>query len=165
MRLSLIVAMAENRVIGRDNALPWHISADLQRFRQVTMGKAVIMGRRTWESIGRPLPGRHCIVVSRDPRFEPDCIEVARSLEAAVKAAEGGGTDGTFVIGGAALYEQALPHASRIYLTQVHAEVDGDTRFPEFDSSQWREVSSARFEAGDKADHPYSFVILDRVAA
>ncbi|CCQ73478.1 dihydrofolate reductase [Magnetospira sp. QH-2] len=162
MRISLIVAMAENRIIGRANGLPWRISADLKHFKAITTGKAVIMGRKTYESIGRPLPDRHNIVVSRDLDFEPDCVEVARSLKAALHAAEGWGDDEAMVIGGAAIYEQALAQADRLYLTEVHAEVQGDVSFPEFDPCQWRELSRERHSAGQGADHDYSFVVLER---
>ncbi len=161
MRISLIAALAENRVIGRENGLPWRIPGDLRRFRDITMGKAVIMGRRTFESIGKPLPGRHNIVVSRDLAFAPQNVEVARALDAALRAAEGWGDDEAMVIGGASLYEQALPRADRLYLTEVHAEVDGDTLFPDVDPAEWEELSRHE-KAADGETLAHSFVVLAR---
>ncbi|GAB6053511.1 type 3 dihydrofolate reductase [Magnetospira thiophila] len=162
MRLSLIVALAENRVIGRANGLPWRIPGDLKHFKQITMGKAIIMGRKTFESIGRALPGRHNIAVSRDLAFAPDFVEVARTLDAALHAAAGWGDEEALVIGGAELYRQALPQVERLYLTEVHAQVEGDVLFPEWDREQWHELSRQRHEATDGAQYPYSFVTLER---
>ncbi|WP_119278071.1 dihydrofolate reductase [Calidithermus roseus] len=165
--LSLVVAMAENRVIGRDNTLPWRLPNDLKRFRRLTMGHPVIMGRKTYESIGKPLPGRTNIVVTRTPGYSaPGCMVVG-SLEAALRVAEAAPHDParpreTFVIGGAELYAQALPLADRIHLTLVHAEVAGDTFFPAFDQSVWREVSRERHEPDDQHAYAYSFVTLER---
>jgi len=141
MPLSLIVAVAENGVIGREGTLPWHISADLKRFKQLTMGHAIIMGRRTWESLGRPLPGRRSIVVSRNPNFTATGAEVAPSLDAALQLASANSE--AFVIGGASLYEAALPKADRLYMTRVLASVEGDTFFPAFDANQWRKVEAS----------------------
>lgn len=169
MRLSLIVAVAENGVIGRDNGLPWRLSGDLRRFKEITMGKPLIMGRRTFESIGRPLPGRTNIVLSRDPSFRPDNVEVVGDFpsarEAAVNAARRAGVTEIMVIGGAGIYALALPQADWIYLTEVHAAPDGDAVFPAYDRADWVEVDRARQKAapGDTAD--YSFVILDRKTA
>lgn len=166
MRLSLIVAVAENGVIGCDNGLPWRLTGDLRRFKEITMGKPVIMGRRTFESIGRPLPGRCNIVLSRDPSFRPDGVTVAGDFPsargAAEKDAQRSGATEIMVIGGAGVYRLAVPLAGRIYLTEVHAAVDGDTVFPAYDKSDWIERSRARQPAasGDTAD--YSFVMLDR---
>jgi dihydrofolate reductase len=157
--LTLVVAMSENRVIGRDNALPWHLPADLAHFKAVTMGKPIVMGRLTWESIGRPLPGRHNLVVSRT-LAAADGATVVPSLDAALAAA--GDAPEVCVIGGARLFEDALRKARRIHLTEVHAEVDGDVHFPPLDSSEWREVSRERREPDERNAHPMSFVTLER---
>ena len=167
MRLALIAAVADNGTIGRDGGLPWRLSNDLRYFRSITMGKPVIMGRRTYESIGKPLPGRANIVVSRNGSFAPDGVTVAADLDAAIAAAEAlaaeAGADEILVIGGAALYDAALPRADRLYLTEVHAGIDGDVHFPPFDRSAWREVSRTAHPAGEKDEHPHSFVVLDRI--
>lgn len=135
-RLALIAALARNRVIGRDNRLPWRLPADLRFFKRTTTGKPLLMGRRTWESIGRPLPGRRMIVLSRDPNYQaPGCM-MARSLDEAVELA--GAVPEIMVIGGAALYRQTLPLADRLYLTRVEADVPGDVWFPEWNEGNWR---------------------------
>jgi len=162
MRISLVVAMAANRVIGRDNGLPWHLPADLQHFKRITMGKPILMGRRTWESIGRPLPGRTSIVITRDAGYAaPGCI-VVHSVEAALQAAAECG-DEAMVIGGAEFYAQVLPRADTLYLTRIHADFDGDTVFPELDESEWREVERSDCEPDAKNPYRYSFIRLDRV--
>jgi len=168
MELSLICAMAENRVIGRNNKLPWHLSEDLKYFKRTTMGNCIIMGRKTYQSIGRALPGRTNIVVSRDKQFQAEAIKVANSIPAALKIAESvaskDGCTEAFVIGGAALYAAALPVAHRIHLTRVHAEVDGDTYFPEFEHQQWREVSRQDYCATASNPYNYSVCVLERSA-
>jgi dihydrofolate reductase len=158
--LSLVAAIARNRVIGIGGRLPWHLPEDLRRFKRLTMGAPVIMGRRTHESIGRPLPGRRNIVVTRQATAHwPGCT-VAPSLAAALALAAD--APEAFVIGGAALYAEALPHANRLYLTLIDAAYDGDTRFPEFEAAAWREVSR---EPGIGASGlPYSFVTYERRA-
>ncbi len=160
MRIALIVAMAENRVIGRNNTLPWHLSADLKHFRKLTTGKPIIMGRRTHESIGRPLPERTNIVITRDRHFRSAGCLVVHSVDEALQAA--GDADEVMVMGGAQLYEQMLERADRIYLTRVHAEVEGDTWFPALDDAQWCETACESFSADERNDHDYSFVVLDR---
>ena len=155
MTLSLIAAVAENGVIGRDGGLPWRLSADLKRFKSLTMGHAVIMGRRTWESIGRPLPGRRMIVVSRQPGYAAAGVEVVGDFEAARTLCAGDAE--AFVIGGAEFYCTALPVADRFYLTRVHAEVAGDATFPDVDWSAWRLVKSERNTADAKNEFDYSF--------
>lgn len=136
--VSLIAAMAKNRAIGLDNRLPWRLPEDLAHFKRTTMGKPVIMGRKTWESLGRPLPGRLNLVVTRNPDWQADgCVAVA-SLDAALAAA--GPVDEAFVIGGAELYGHALARADRLYLTEIGIEVAGDAFFPEFDRTGWREA-------------------------
>ena len=158
--LSLVAAIARNRVIGIGGRLPWHLPEDLRRFKRLTMGAPVIMGRRTHESIGRPLPGRRNIVVTRQTAAHWAGCAVAPSLAAAL--ALGADAPEAFVIGGAALYAEALPHASRLYLTLIDAAYDGDTWFPEFAAAAWREVSR---EPGIGASGlPYSFVTYERRA-
>ena len=164
MRLALIAAVARNGVIGRDGQLPWRISADLRFFKSTTMGKPMIMGRRTFESIGTALPGRTSIVVSRRTDFAADDVEVAADLQHAVAIAARTDADEVMVIGGGEIYAAALPLADRLYLTEVHIDAAGDVRFPALDRSQWREVS--------RADHPadgdtpaFSFVTLERIAS
>jgi dihydrofolate reductase len=167
MKVSLIVAMAENRVIGRNNQLPWYLPEDLRYFKRVTMGKPVVMGRKTFESIGKPLPGRTNIVVSRNPDFHAEGVRVVKDLMMARAVCESfaivEGIEEVMVIGGAQIYEQALPMADRLYLTEVHAEVAGDALFPEFDRSQWRELGRQQFLAAEANPYDYSFVILERL--
>lgn len=155
MSLSLIVAVAENGVIGRDNVLPWHIPEDLRYFKQATSGKTVIMGRKTFQSIGRPLPNRVNIVITRDPSFAADGILVAGSLDDALTKA---GDGEAMVIGGSSLFNEALPRADRFYLTEVHRAYDGDVHFPAWDRAPWREVKRQRV-AGDP---DISFVVFER---
>lgn len=160
MVISLVVAMARNRVIGRDNLLPWKLPADLAYFKQVTMGHPVIMGRRTHESIGRPLPGRHNIVLTRDAAYVAPGCTVVGSLGAAWDAADG--ADEACVIGGTSLFAETLPVADRIHLTEVDAEVTGDTFFPPFDRSQWHEREISRHPADERHEYPFRIVVLDR---
>lgn len=161
MRVSLVVAMSENRVIGRDNDLPWRLPADLAHFKRLTLGKPVIMGRKTCESIGRPLPGRQNIVLTRDENFRAPGCDICLDLDQAMAVA--GNVDEVMIIGGAALYETLLERADRIYLTEVHARIEGDTWFPELDSSEWQEVSREPHAADARNNLDYSFVTLDRV--
>lgn len=156
MTLSLIVAVAENGVIGRDNALPWHISEDLRYFKQITGGKTVIMGRKTFQSIGRPLPNRTNIVVTRDPAFHPEGVLVARSLDDALSKA---GDGEAVVIGGSSLFGEVLPRADRFYLTEIHRAYEGDVHFPAWDRSLWRETSRRQVDG----DPGISFVVLERI--
>ncbi|MBF0304810.1 MAG: dihydrofolate reductase [Alphaproteobacteria bacterium] len=162
MRISLVVAVAANGAIGRGNDLPWRLPADLRHFKRVTMGKPVIMGRRTFESIGKPLPGRLNLVVSNSPDFKPEGVVVVGGLAAALDAARAAGAAEAMVIGGARLFAEALPIADRIHLTEVHATVEGDVFLPDFDRAAWRESTRERHAAaaGEVAD--YSFVTLDR---
>lgn len=166
MKLAIIVAQASNRVIGVNNKLPWHLPEDLRYFKQVTMGKPIIMGRNTFESIGRPLPGRENIVISRQSNYAPDGVKVVDSLDVAYELAESiglvNGIDEAMVIGGAQIYEQALPKAERLYLTQVEAEIDGDAWFPEFQQNDWKEVGRENFSAEGPNPYNYSFIVLDR---
>ena len=166
MLLSVIVAAADNGVIGRDNALPWHISEDLKYFKRVTLGKPVIMGRKTFDSIGRPLPGRANIVISRDPAFTAEGVHPVLSLDEAVTLAEDialiDGVDEALVIGGAQIYAAAIPRADRLYLTRVHAAVEGDVLLPDIDWSGWREQSREFHAAEAPNPYDYSFLVFER---
>lgn len=166
LRLSLIVAAAENGAIGKDNKMPWHLPADLQYFKKVTMGKPVVMGRKTFESIGQPLPGRTNIVITRDKSYRQEGVEVLHDLSAAEAACEDFAVFEDFsemmFIGGAEIYKQVLPEIDRIYLTQVHAEFEADTYFPELEKSKWTVVSEQRFAADDKNPYDYSFIVMER---
>jgi len=162
-RISIVAALARNRAIGRDNAMPWRLPEDLKRFKRLTLGHAVIMGRRTFESIGSPLPGRDNIVITRSPDWSRSGCIAVRSLEAAL-AAIGAARD-AFVIGGAQIYALAMPLAQRLYMTEIARDYEGDAFFPEFDRSQWHEVSRERHTAGDPEAFDYAFVVYDRTAA
>ena len=157
---SLIVAMDQNGLIGRESDLPWRLSADLQYFKQITMGKPIIMGRKTHESIGRPLPGRQNIVITRDEDFIAEGCTIVSSIPKSLQAA--GEVEEVMFMGGASLYEQVLPEVDRLYLTQVHAELTGDTWFPEWDDKEWLEVSRVDYKADKKNEFDYSFIVLER---
>lgn len=160
MHISLIAALDNRRGIGRDNQLPWRLSADLKRFRELTMGHHLIVGRKTYESIGKPLPGRQMIVISRNAEFSaPGCLVVS-SLKDALTLAETRGETEVFVIGGAQIYAQALPLATRLYLTRVAAEVAADTHFPPFEESLWEKQSEAQQPADDKNEYPFTFQLF-----
>jgi dihydrofolate reductase len=163
VKIHIIAAVAENGVIGRGRKLPWHLSDDLRRFKQLTMGHTIVMGRRTWESIGRALPGRRTVVVSRQAGYRVgDDVTVAKSLDDALRSAAARGDNDVFIVGGAELYREALPRAERLYLTRVHAAVAGDACFPQFDSSAWRLVTSEHHAADAKNEHPFSFEVYER---
>jgi dihydrofolate reductase len=166
MLVSLIAAVAENGVIGREGALPWRMSADLQRFKWLTMGHPIVMGRRTWESLGRPLPGRTSIVVTRQAGFRPPWSEVrvVHTLDDAIAAAAmaPGGDAEMFVIGGGELYAASMPRADRLYLTRVLATVEGDARFPDYDAGEWRLISSEYFSADAKNEFPHNYEVYER---
>lgn len=157
--LSLIVATDAAGLIGRQGQLPWRLPNDLKHFKQLTLGKTVLMGRKTWDSLGRPLPQRENWVLTRDPRFRPEGARVFAGLQEALAAAPAE----LMIIGGGELYRQALPLARVIHLTEVHAALQGDAWFPSFDRSQWRETSRERHEADERHAHAYSFVTLERV--
>ena len=161
-RLSLIAAMAENRVIGVDNRLPWHLPADLGHFKALTMGKPIVMGRLTWESLPGLLPGRHHIVVTGNRSYTAEGCSIAHSLDEALRAA--GDVEEVMIVGGATLYREALERADRIYLTLVHAEFEGDAWFPEIDSQEWVETSREHQGADQRNPYPYTFVTLTRRA-
>jgi dihydrofolate reductase len=160
MRISMIIAMDKNRVIGMDNDIPWRLPADLKRFKEITMGKPIIMGRKTYESIGRPLPGRHNIVLTRKRDYQAEGCTVVSSINEALAAANG--SEEVMIIGGATLYEQFLSCADRLYLTLIEGHVEGDTYFPEFEIAEWQEVSEEVFNADDKNPFAFRIVTLDR---
>ena len=162
--ISIVVAMGRNNVIGRDGDLPWRISDDLKWFRKVTLGKPIIMGRKTFDSIGKPLPGRRNIVISRNAAFHACGIEVSASIEDALALASSGGEDEVCIIGGAAIYRETLEFARRIYLTLVDAAPDGDAYFPTLDWSDWRKSSVGAAEKSAKNEHSCEFFILDRLS-
>lgn len=159
MMISLIAAMAADRVIGMDNAMPWHLPADLAWFKRQTLDKPVIMGRRTWESIGRPLPGRLNIVISSKPG-DAEGVSWVTSIDEALQAA--GEVDEVMVIGGGRIYEQLLSRADRLYLTHIDAEVVGDTTFPDFEPEEWQSTFSEFHDADEKNSHSFCFEILQR---
>ncbi len=153
--------MAENGVIGKNNALPWHLPNDLKRFKALTSGHSIVMGRRTFDSIGRVLPDRRTIVITRNADFQAAGAEVAHSLDRALELTAG--EDEVFVVGGAELYRAALPRADRIYLTLVHGAIEGDVRFPAWEPPAWRLVEFVRFAPDDRHGYPYSFRRYERL--
>ncbi len=159
-RVSLIVAMDRNRLIGNDNQMPWRLPADLAHFKRVTMGKPMVMGRKTWESLGRVLPGRRHIVVTRQQGYTAAGIEVVSTLEEALTLLRG--TEEIMVIGGAQIYAQMLPHADLLYITRIDAEFDGDTWFPKIDMQTWQLLSETAQNASEKNPYPYAFQIYAR---
>ena len=162
MKISLIVALSSNRVIGLDNKMPWHLSADLKRFKQITMGNPIIMGRKTFESIGKPLPGRSNIIISHNTDYQQDGCLVFGSLDAALRHACMESAR-VFVIGGASLYEALLPLADELYLTEIQQEFAGDTFFPEVRAEEWREVVREDIADDPQVTFSYSFLKLIRV--
>ncbi|MAZ67019.1 MAG: type 3 dihydrofolate reductase [Kangiellaceae bacterium] len=164
MIVSMIAAMARNRVIGKDNKMPWHLPADLQFFKRSTMGKPIVMGRKTYESIGKALPGRMNIVISRDREFEADGICVLHDMEEALGFAANHAEGGEImIIGGGHLYQQCLPIANRLYITEINAAVEGDTHFPDYMQYAWQQTFEEKHGADDKNPYPYCFRILERM--
>jgi dihydrofolate reductase len=165
MRISLLVAMDENRGIGINNGLPWRLSTDLKRFKSLTMGHHLIMGRKTYESIGKPLAGRRMIVVTRNPAYRADGCLIAHSVEEALGIAEVAGEREVFVIGGGEIFSQTIAFADRLYLTVVHAHLVVDTFFPEIDESQWIQLEAKDYPAGERDQFPHSFRLLEKVSS
>lgn len=162
MTVSLVVARAENGVIGKDNQLPWRLPADLRFFRQLTTGHTIIMGRKTFESIGKPLPNRRSIVITRRQDFHAHGVDVAQSVDEAVTLARG--EDEIFIVGGAEIYRAALPVTDRMYVTIVHASPEGDVWFPTYDESEWTTIKKERHEPDERNAMGYSFVVMERVS-
>lgn len=160
MTISLLVAAAENGVIGKQGELlPWKLSSDLKRFKQLTMGHPIIMGRKTYETIARPLPGRLNIIVTRDTSFTAEGCSVVHSIDEAITKAREADSDEIFIIGGGVIFEETLPLANKLYLTEVHAEPEGDTYF-QYNQDEWQEIDCQDFDADEKNQYPYSFVTL-----
>lgn len=159
-RIVLIAALTENHVIGRDNALPWRLPNDLKHFKAKTLGRTIIMGRKTFESIGRPLPDRRTIVVTRNAAFSHDGITTAASLDDAIKQASD--QDEIYIVGGAQVYEQAIDLADRLELTLVHTNLDGDAFFPDFPDDKWQQAADERHDADERHAYSYSFRTYDR---
>ena len=165
--LSMIVATADNNIIGKDNTMPWHLPADLAYFKKMTLGKPIIMGRKTYESIGRPLPGRRNIVISRDESYVAEGIDTVTSVEHALALVDG--SDGSqaveeiMVIGGGAIYKHCLPNADRLYITHIKAKVDGDTQFPHYDNGRWQKTSSELRDSDDKNVYDLDFCVYERI--
>jgi len=159
--VSLIVAMTRDGVIGRDNAMPWHLPDDLKHFKALTMGKPMLMGRKTFDSIGKPLPGRTSLVLTRDPKWRAAGVTVVRSLDDALEAVAGAAE--LCVVGGAEVFRLALPIAHRMHLTRIHANIAGNTVFPAFDESEWRESERAEHAMDARHEYPMTFSTLERV--
>jgi dihydrofolate reductase len=161
VKISIIVAASTNNVIGKDGGLPWRLPEDLRRFKQVTMGKPMIMGRATWESIGRALPGRKNIVMTRQKDFVAEGCDVVATIDDAIKTA--GNAEEVMIIGGGNLYRQFLPRTDRIYFTRVHVRIDGDTYFPEFNEGEWDLSAKEAFSASTEREYAFDILMLDRI--
>ncbi|HET7657323.1 MAG TPA: type 3 dihydrofolate reductase [Bacillales bacterium] len=159
--ISFLFAMGSNRVIGKDNDLPWHLPADLAYFKKKTMGHPIIMGRKTYESIGKPLPGRENIVVTRDKHFTAEGCTIVHSIEEASNVVKG--NEESFVIGGANLFEAFYPYADRMYVTLIHESFEGDTYFREIDEREWKLVATEQHEKDEKNKYDYTFLVYDRI--
>lgn len=160
MTISIIVALSENNVVGVNNQLPWKLSADLKRVRGLTMGHHIIMGRKTYESIGRPLPGRVNVVITRNTDFKADGCIIVGSLSEALKISKS--DPEVFIFGGGEIFRDALPQVSKIYMTKVHHSLEGDTHFPTLNPQEWRELERTEFKADEKNEYDYSFLTLER---
>lgn len=158
--VSIIAAVASNGVIGRQGDLPWHMPTDLRRFKRLTMGHHLVVGRKTWDEVGKPLPGRIMVVVTRDRSFRPEGATVVHSVDAALSAARG--DDEVFIAGGGEIYRQALPLADRLYITRIHAHVEGDTVFPEIDENEWHVIDREDYDADERNPYPFSFLVYER---
>lgn len=159
--LSIIVAVSENNVVGKENKLPWKLSADLKHLKSLTMGHHIIMGRKTWESLGKALPGRINVVITTDKNFKAEGGVVVQSLKEALTVSSS--DDEIFIFGGGKIFKEAMPLVKKIYMTKVHSIIDGDTFFPVLDMKDWKETSREDFKADEKNQYDYSFVTLERV--
>jgi dihydrofolate reductase len=158
--VSIIVALSENNVVGKQNKLPWKLSADLKRLKAITMGHHLIMGRKTWESLGRPLPGRINVVITSDKNYKAEGGIVVHSLKEALEISSK--DDEVFIFGGGTIFKEAMHFVDRIYMTRVHALIDGDTFFPTLKLNEWKEISREDFNADEKNEYDYSFITLER---
>lgn len=167
MRISIIAALSTNGAIGLGNGLPWNrISTDLKRFKSLTMGHHLLMGRKTWDTVGKPLPGRINVVITRKSDAVIDGVEIVHSLDEGLRLARDAGDSECFIGGGAEIFRLALHVADRMYLTRVHAELEGDTFFPDFDDvSEWKLTDSEHFDADEKNEYPFSFLLYERASA
>lgn len=161
MRISIIVAVAENNVIGKDNKLIWNLPKDLKHFKETTTGHYIIQGRKTFESFGRPLPNRTNVIITHNQNYKADECIVVHSLNEAFEIAKN--EQEVFIIGGGKIYEQALPVADRIYLTKVHHSFDGDTFFPKINMQEWQEISRVDIESDEKNKYPFSIIVLEKI--
>jgi dihydrofolate reductase len=161
MNLSIIVALSENNVVGINNQLPWHLSADLKRVKALTMGHHLIMGRKTFESIGKPLPGRTNVIITRNNNYHADGITVVSSLNEALEKAKD--DNEAFIFGGGEIFREALPVVNKIYMTRIHQNFEGDTRFPELNPEEWKVISRQDFNSDEKNNYNYSFIDLIRI--
>ena len=161
MEIILVAAVGENGEMGRNNELLWHLPGDLPRFKEITMGSPIIMGRKTYESIGRPLPGRTSVIVTRQPEYQAEGCLIAHSLESALALCRQ--DEEVFISGGTAVYEASLPYADRIYLTVIHHDFEGDTPLFKFDRAAWQEVSREDFEADEKNPYGYSYLLYEKM--
>ena len=157
-----MVARSDNRVIGKDNDLVWHMPADLKYFKQTTMGHYAIMGRKTYESVDKPLPGRTNVIITRQPDYHRENCLVVHSVEEAFALGEENGQEEVFILGGSQIYELTMRLADRIYLTEIKAEFEGDSYFPEIDPAQWKEVKREEHAPDEKNPYPYAFVVLEK---
>ena len=162
MIISTIVAVAKNNVIGKDNNIPWYLPADLKYFKKITTGHHIVMGRKCYESIGRPLPKRTNVVVTRNPFFIASGCLITHNVAEAVQLAEANGEEEVFIIGGGQIYEIALPHVDRIYLTEVDVEVEGDIFFPTIDPNNWNLIKETKNKSDEKNEYDYTFKVLER---
>lgn len=162
MRKSIIVALDQNNGIGYQNRMPWHLPAELKRFKALTMGHHLIMGRKTFESIGRPLPGRTTIIVTRNQRYQAEGCLVSHSVSEALRLAETRGESEVFICGGETIYRKSIPGANRLYITRIHAKFQTDTFFPDFDVSLWQEIDTDFSPVDEKNPYPFTFSIYER---
>lgn len=159
---SIMVARSDNRVIGKNNELVWHMPADLKYFRETTLGHYVVMGRKTYESVNKPLPGRTNVIITRQPNYNREGCTVVHTVEDAFSLGERDGQTEIFILGGSQIYERTIDVADRIYLTEIKAEFEGDAYFPEIDATQWEELKREEHEPDEKNPYPYAFVVLER---
>ena len=161
MTLSIIVALSENNVVGINNQMPWHLSADLKRVKALTMGHHLIMGRKTYESIGKPLPGRTNVIITRNKNFQSEGCVIVSSLKEALEKAKA--DTEVFIFGGGEIFREAMPTVKKIYMTRIHHHFEGDTHFPELNPNEWKEIARHDFNADEKNNYNYSFIDLERV--
>lgn len=163
MKISIVVAVSQNQVIGSQGTLPWRLSSDLKKFKKITSGHTIIMGRKTYESIGRPLPNRTNILITRNPIYQAEGCYVVHSLEESLNLAQNQQASEVFIIGGGEIYQQALPQVDKIYLSRVNTQLEGDTFFPPLDTQEWKTIHQEAFLADDKNEYDFNFIELERI--